>query len=331
VQRSATADLISLRVRGQRFEAACRLFFVKIFRFVDNFLDLVHLGCIGIPLRGPADVPARRLRAPSRSGLDLYARNSLSFWKGKLLILCLLGFVATGWLVTITLSAADATAPIVENPFTPQFLHGQHIVITLVLLATLGAVFLKGFKEAIGIAVAVVGAYLLLNLVVVAVGLYECVVYPTNIADWRSKLFANCGNPLTMLGVSLLVFPRLDLGLSGFETGVSMMPLVRGDRDDGPQRPAGRIRNTHKMLTVAAIIMSFYLITTSFVTAVLIPAAEFQPGGSANGRALAYLAHDQLGEAFGTVYDLSTSPRCTRPGVSNKVRRSLEGSGTEGG
>jgi len=257
--------------------------------------------------------------------------NSLSFWKGKLLILCLLGFVATGWLVTITLSAADATAPIVENPFTPQFLHGQHIVITLVLLATLGAVFLKGFKEAIGIAVAVVGAYLLLNLVVVAVGLYECVVYPTNIADWRSKLFANCGNPLTMLGVSLLVFPRLDLGLSGFETGVSMMPLVRGDRDDGPQRPAGRIRNTHKMLTVAAIIMSFYLITTSFVTAVLIPAAEFQPGGSANGRALAYLAHDQLGEAFGTVNDLSTSPRCTRPGVSNKVRRSLERSGTEGG
>ena len=90
--------------------------------------------------------------------------------------MCLLGFVATGWLVTITLSAADATAHIVENPLTPDFLHDQHVVITLVLLATLGAVFLKGFKEAIGIAVAVVGAYLLLNLVVVSVGLYECVV-----------------------------------------------------------------------------------------------------------------------------------------------------------
>jgi hypothetical protein len=232
--------------------------------------------------------------------------NLLSFWKGKLLILCLLGFVATGWLVTITLSAADATAHIVENPLTPEFLHGQHVLITLALLATLGAVFLKGFKEAIGIAVVVVGAYLLLNLVVVAVGFYECVVNPANVADWQSKLFNNYGNPLTMLGVSLLVFPRLALGLSGFETGVSMMPLVRGDRDDESQRPAGRIRNTHKMLTVAAIIMSLYLITTSFVTAVLIPAAEFQPGGSANGRALAYVAHTYLGEVFGTVYDLST-------------------------
>ena len=232
--------------------------------------------------------------------------NLLSFWRGKLLILCLLGFVATGWLVTITLSAADATAHIVENPLTPDFLHGQHVAITLVLLATLGAVFLMGFKEAIGIAVAVVGVYLLLNLVVVVMGLYECVVDPSYVVDWQSKLFANYGNPLTMVGVSLLVFPRLALGLSGFETGVSLMPLVRGDRDDEPQRPAGRIRNTRKMLTVAAIVMSFYLVTTSFVTAVLIPAAEFQKGGSANGRALAYLAHDRLGEAFGTVYDVST-------------------------
>ena len=250
----------------------------------------------------------RRVAAESPHGQGSISmlENLLSFWKGKLLVLCLLGFVATGWLVTITLSAADATAHIVENPLTPEFLRGQHVAITLVLLATLGAVFLKGFKEAIGIAVAVVGAYLLLNLVVVAVGLYECVVEPSRIADWQSKLFADYGNPLTMIGVSLLVFPRLALGLSGFETGVSMMPLVRGDEDDDQQRPAGRIRNTHKMLTVAAFIMSLYLIATSFVTAVLIPAAEFQPGGSANGRALAYVAHRYLGEVFGTVYDLST-------------------------
>jgi hypothetical protein len=84
------------------------------------------------------------------------------------------------------------------------------------------------------------------------------------------------------------------------------MPLVRGDPDDDPQRPEGRIRNTRKMLTVAALIMSFYLITTSFVTTLLIPAREFEEGGSASGRALAYLAHNHLGEAFGTAYDLST-------------------------
>ena len=85
-----------------------------------------------------------------------------------------------------------------------------------------------------------------------------------------------------------------------------MMPLVRGDPDDDPERPEGRIRNTRKMLTVAALIMSFYLITTSLVTTVLIPAEEFEEGGSANGRALSYVAHRYLGDAFGTAYDIST-------------------------
>src|SRR5919199_436619 len=244
--------------------------------------------------------------SPHGQGSIAMLENLLSFWKGKLFVLCLLGFVATSWLVTITLSASDATAHIVENPFIPEFLQDQEVAITLVLLAALGAVFLKGFKEAIGIAVIVVGAYLILNLVVVAVGLYEGATHTQYVADWSEVLFTSYGNPLAMIGVSLLVFPRLALGLSGFETGVGMMPLVRGDEGDGAQRPIGRIRNTRKMLTVAALIMCFYLITTSFVTIVLIPPQEFEPGGSANGRALAYLAHEYLGDAFGTVYDLST-------------------------
>ena len=65
-------------------------------------------------------------------------------------------------------------------------------------------------------------------------------------------LFSENGSALGMIGVSLLVFPRLTLGLSGFETGVSMMPLVRGDAEDDPERPEGRIRNSRKMLLVAA-------------------------------------------------------------------------------
>jgi hypothetical protein len=250
----------------------------------------------------------RRVAAESPHGQGSIAmlERLLSFWKGKLFVLCLLGFVATGWLVTITLSAADATAHIVENPLVPEFLRDQKIGITLVLLALLGAVFLRGFREAIGIAVLIVAAYLLLNLVVVAVGLYETTTQPQILADWRSALLTDYGNPLTMIAVALLVFPRLALGLSGFETGVSMMPLVRGDEGDDPERPEGRIRNTRKMLTAAALIMSFYLITTSFVTAVLIPPEEFEEGGEANGRALAYLAYEYLGDAFGTAYDLST-------------------------
>jgi hypothetical protein len=244
--------------------------------------------------------------SPHGQGSIAMLENLLSFWRGKVFVLILLGFVATAWVITITLSAADATAHIVENPFTPAFLQHREVVVTLVLLAVLGAIFLKGFREAISIAVVVVASYLLLNLVVVAVGLYQGVTNPQTLTDWTDALFANYGNPLAMVGVSLLVFPRLALGLSGFETGVGLMPLVRGDPDDDPKRPAGRIRHTRKMLTVAAIIMSFYLVTTSFVTITLIPLEEFEEGGSANGRALAYVAHQYLGDAFGTLYDLST-------------------------
>jgi len=244
--------------------------------------------------------------SPHGQGSIAMLERLLSFWKGKLFVLCLLGFVATAWLVTITLSAADATAHIVENPLVPELLRDHKVAITLVLLALLGGVFLRGFREAIGIAVLIVAAYLLLNLVVVAVSMYYIVIQPQSLADWQSALLTNYGSPLAMLGASLIAFPLLALGLSGFETGVSMMPLVRGDEGDDPQRPAGRIRNTRRMLTTAALIMSFYLITTSFVTAVLIPHEEFEAGGEANGRALAYLAYEYLGGAFGTVYDLST-------------------------
>jgi hypothetical protein len=244
--------------------------------------------------------------SPHGQGSIAMLENLLSFWRGKLFVLCLLGFVATAWIVTITLSAADAAVHIVENPLVPSFLHDREVGLTLLLLAILGAVFLKGFREAIGIAVFIVAAFLLLNLVVVGVGFYSILAEPQHLADWRSSLFADYGNPLAIIGVSLLVFPRLALGLSGFETGVSMMPLVRGNPEDDPRRPERRIRNTRKMLTVAALIMSFYLITTSFVTTLLIPAREFEEGGSANGRALAYLAHNLLGDSFGTAYDLST-------------------------
>jgi len=244
--------------------------------------------------------------SPHGQGSISMLERLLSFWRGKVLVLCLLGFVATGWLVTITLSAADAAIHVAENPLVPSFLHGREVLITLVLLGALGAVFLKGFKEAIGIAVFIVAAYLLLNLVVVGVGFYEIASYPQSFVGWQNALFANYGNPLLMLGASLLVFPQLALGLSGFETGVGLMPLVRGEEGDNPERPEGRIRNTRKMLTVAALIMSFYLITTSFVTTLLIPAREFGPGGGANGRALAYVAHEHLGDAFGAAYDVST-------------------------
>nr|WP_286394517.1 amino acid transporter [Pseudanabaena mucicola] len=244
--------------------------------------------------------------SPNGEGSLAMLEHLLTWWQGKLLVLCLLGFVATDFIITITLSAADATAHIVENPLVPAFFHGQLVPITLVLIALLGAIFLKGFREAIGIAVILVAVYLFLNLITVSVGLQHIFSQPTVISNWQNAIFANNQNPLILLGISVLVFPKLALGLSGFETGVAVMPLVKGLSDDSEQTPKGRIKNTHKMLASAAWIMSFFLLTSSIVTTLLIPAAEFGTGGKANGRALAFLAHQFFGDIFGTVYDLST-------------------------
>jgi hypothetical protein len=250
----------------------------------------------------------RRVAAASPHGQGSIAmlERLLSFWRGKLFVLFLLGFVATAWLFTITLSASSATEQIAGNPLVPDFLREREVGMTLVLVAILGGVFLKGFREAIGIAIFLVGTYMLFNLVIVAVGFYQIAANPSTLADWTGSLFADYGSPAAILGLSVLVFPQLALGLSGFETGVSMMPLVRGNPEDDPHHPEGRIRNTRKMLTAAASIMCFYLVTTSLVTTVLIPHRKFESGGEASGRALAYLAHEHLGNVFGTAYDLST-------------------------
>ncbi|MFG2453070.1 APC family permease [Streptomyces sp. M41(2017)] len=244
--------------------------------------------------------------SPHGEGSIAMLERLLSFWQGKLFVLTLLGFAATDFLITITLSAADASTHLVENPHLNSVLHDKQMVITLALVALLGAVFLKGFLEAIGVAVVLVGIYLGLNVVVAVTGLWQVATHGHVVTDWSTALTAEHGNVLAMVGVALLVFPKLALGLSGFETGVAVMPHVEGDTADTEENPAGRIRGTKKLLTTAAVIMSVFLIVTSFITTVLIPEKEFESGGQANGRALAYLAHEYLGNAFGTVYDVST-------------------------
>ncbi|MGW2615937.1 amino acid transporter [Streptomyces sp. NPDC001500] len=244
--------------------------------------------------------------SPHGEGSISMLERLLSFWKGKLFVLTLLGFAATDFLITITLSAADASTHLIENPHLTATLHGRQMLITLLLVALLGAVFLKGFLEAIDVAVALVGVYLALNVVVVVAGVWHVATAGHVITDWADALTAEHGNVFAMVGVALLVFPKLALGLSGFETGVAVMPHVKGDAGDTEDRPQGRIRDTKKLLTTAALIMSVFLIATSFITTLLIPEKDFKSGGPANGRALAYLAHEYLGSAFGTVYDIST-------------------------
>ncbi len=243
--------------------------------------------------------------SPHGQGSISLLEQLLPRWRGKALVLCLLGFAATGFIITITLSAADATEHIIENPLAPAWLK-HPVLLTLALLGVLGAIFMKGFREAVWLAVPIVACYLLLNLVVVGWGVAHLWSDPRAIASWWAATTAEFGSPARMLLVALLLFPNLALGLSGFETGVAVMPLVKGDPSDTDEHPRGRIRNTRKLLATAASIMSVLLVTSSIVTTTMIPAAEFKEGGAAYGRALAYLAHERLGNAFGTMYDLST-------------------------
>lgn len=280
----------------------------------------------------------------------------VSGWLGKLLVLILLGFAATDFVITKTMSAADASEHLIQNPKWPLIEHReapaeasaeekqqitakrldaehrQRLIVTFFLLVVLGGVFMRGFREVIGLAVIIVAIYLVLNLIVVFSSFAYLAENPDRIRHWIHCLqtgdwhiseedrFISGSGFLALIAMSLLVFPKLALGLSGFETGVAVMPFIRGDKDDEPKEPKGRIRNTRKLLITAAVIMSFFLLSTSLVVTTLIPPDAFARSAAdapdkkyAIDRALAYLAHGDgpnrisvAGETFGTIYDLST-------------------------
>ncbi len=209
-------------------------------------------------------------------------------WGGKLLILVLLGFAATDFVITKTLSAADAAEHLIHNPLwhrTPDFLHSQ-VTLTMMLLVMLGAAFMRGFAEVIGLAVVIVAVYLSLNLILMVECLRHLATHPQLLTDWYQAVMSGDWQidpahiPVSGTGwgtivlLCFLFFPKLALGLSGFETGIAVMPLVRGEGDTPEEKMAGRIKGTRKLLLLAALIMSGFLMVSSIVTVTLIPAAE---------------------------------------------------------
>lgn len=263
-------------------------------------------------------------------------------WTGKVMVLVLLGFAATDFVITKTLSAADAAEHLLKNPMwhqMPEWVLGfteerQRLFVTMGLLVMLGASFMRGFREVIGMAVGIVGVYLALNVIVIGSGVYQLATHPSLFSEWYGNVadgkwhiehpILAPGGFWVLVASALLYFPKLALGLSGFETGVAVMPLVKGDDGDTHAAPHGRIRNTRKLLVTAAVIMSVALIGSSWIISTLIDPVELLPrvegaaaGGEAANRALAYLAHGGgkpgigpinpfFGEGFGTLYDVMT-------------------------
>lgn len=282
----------------------------------------------------------------------------VSGWPGKVMVLILLGFAATDFVITKTLSAADAAVHLIENPNWPWHPAGdaapevgQQMAVTMSLLVLLGGMFMRGFKEVIGLAVGIVGIYIALNIVVIGLSLHYLYEHPAKLTEYlhrlqngewylpHNPLGVASGSIFSMIAVALLLFPKLALGLSGFETGVAVMAHVRGRTGDDPKQPLGRISNTKKLLMTAALIMSCLLLGSSIVVSTLIHPTEITPVSAsgelpldakgqpiesvenwpkkpAAGRALAFIAHGEnavakevcpwFGATFGTIYDIST-------------------------
>jgi hypothetical protein len=254
-----------------------------------------------------------------------------SGWGAKLIVLILIGFAATDFVITKTLSAADAAAHLISNPLYEEHVPAgfqSQMATTMFLLVLLGAMFLKGYGEVVGIATVLVVAFLGLSFVVIAASVAYLVGHPELLQQWWGEVSSgryylahapiSGTGPWVALGISLLVFPKLALGLSGFETGVLHIHMVRGT-DTDPHDETARVANTRRMLLVAALIMSGFLIGSSLATGTntLIPAEELRlepVKGKAMDRALAYLAHGEspypicplFGDVFGTLYDIST-------------------------
>src|SRR4051794_9603976 len=99
--------------------------------FATNALvALTRLGALPVYRRVAAE-------SPHGQGSIAMLERRLSRSSGKPFVLVLLGFAAPDFLITITLSAADATAHLVETPNVPALLHVHPVAINLALRALL--------------------------------------------------------------------------------------------------------------------------------------------------------------------------------------------------
>jgi hypothetical protein len=300
-------------------------------------------------------------RSPDGRGAAGLLENLIPGWRGKLIVLTLLGFAAADFVITRSLSLADAAVHIIHNPHGRELIErlpkaspsqgsalwepldfllqrvsepGVAVTLGLSIMSFCVWQFLKrGVRRRVLLlmAVAVVG-YLALTALILGSAAAYVARHPGLASEWWAGVFAatkaesdaGAGSTASLawlwpwVGVMLWSFPQMALGLSGFEMIMTVVPGVSSSGHD-PAAPAGRIRNTRKLMVFAAAIMAVYLTSAVTATTLLVPTEKLTPGGAAEHRALAYLAHGGsidgesdaalnplFGESFGDLYDLST-------------------------
>ena len=251
--------------------------------------------------------------SPHGQGSVAMLERLLPFWRGKVFVLVLLGFVATSWIITITLSAADATVHLLENPYLPD------VACTATrcrswsrwrCCSSSAGCSCSGSARRCVVAIPLVAVFLVLNAVIVVVGRGRDRHHPGSAVGLdrradrgRRRRRRRARSP------AVLAFPLLVLGLSGFETGVSMMPLVAAD-GRGPQAAAGRPDPQHPPAADhrRADHVGVPDRRPRFVTTVLIP-AERVPAGRRGERPGAGLPGARASSARGSAPS-TTSAAC---------------------
>jgi hypothetical protein len=268
------------------------------------------------------------MRSPHGHGSMGMLERMVPGWKGKLIILALLGFAATDFIFTRTLSVADAAVHLVENPnptwqswldkasgagqiLRPWSAHplwarfvsywDRQMVVTVLLLVVFFAfwtVFRRGFtRRIVWLAVLIAGGYLVQSAMIIGAGIYYLGHEGTLLNAWRARVLdgADAGlGALTAIRLgfqSTALLPKMALAVSGFELSMVVMPLIWAGAGRHHCSQAARVRNTRKLILAAAGVMSLLLLGSALLVTTVIPAEELGPQGHAANRALAYLAH----------------------------------------
>lgn len=269
-------------------------------------------------------------RSPDGQGATGLLQRGLPGWGGKLVMLVLMGFVAADFVITRSLSVADASIHVLANPgwheavdrymaadeqvaswmgpnawklAEPYWTRQMAVTIGLSLVA-FALLFLlhRGFtRNVLWLAALVTLAFLIISGVVIGSGVARLFDHPELLHGWWSRVLEHGGvlrrsgadHSLVWRLLALVVwaFPQMALAISGFELSMTVAPLVAGGPGEGPDHVRGRVRNARKLMLVAALVMAVYVTASVTVCTLLLPDRALGGTGAAEHRALAYLAH----------------------------------------